>query len=104
MQFLNRLEANRDTPAAQLAYGLLAARREAILSGGASFWDVLTAAIVLDGSLASYQIGGIVVEAAAGAEIGKTRLDPAGPKASYATWADGSRFEEQFLQALNFPR
>jgi len=101
MPFLGRLDANRETPAAQLAYDLMSARRDVILSGGASFWDVLTAAVVLDGSLSSYKIGGIVVEEAEGPTSGQTRLDASGPKAIYAIWADGSRFEEQFLQALN---
>jgi len=101
MPFLGQLEANRETPAAQLAYDLMSARRDVILSGGVSFWDVLTAAVVLDGSLSSYKIGGIVVEEAEGPTNGQTRLDASGPKAIYAIWADGSRFEEQFLQALN---
>ena len=38
---LNRLEGNRTTPAAQLAYDLMAARRDVVLSGTASFWDYL---------------------------------------------------------------
>jgi pyrimidine-specific ribonucleoside hydrolase len=98
--FFNRLEANRATPAAQLAYDLMAARREVVLSGTASFWDILTAAVLLDGSLASYKIGGVVVDEAEGPMSGQTRLDENGPRASYAVWADRARFEDHFLQAL----
>jgi pyrimidine-specific ribonucleoside hydrolase len=100
MAFLNRLEGNRATPAAQLAYDLMAARRDMVLSGTASFWDILTAATLLDGSLASYKIGGVVVEEAEGPSSGQTRLDENGPRASYAVWADRARFEDHFLQAL----
>ena len=99
--FFNRLEGSRATPAAQLAYDLMAARRDIVVSGTNSFWDVLTAAIVLDGSLASYKIGGMVVEEAEGPSSGQTHLDENGPRASYAVWADRARFEDHFLQALH---
>jgi pyrimidine-specific ribonucleoside hydrolase len=99
--FFNRLEANRGSPPAGLAYDLMAARRDVILSGTNSFWDVLTTAVMLDGSLASYKAGGVAVEEAEGSLSGQTRLDANGPLASYAIWADRARFEEHFLQALS---
>ncbi len=101
IEFLRRLEADRRTPAAELAYRLLAANEAFIRSGGYQFWDVLTAALLADEDLARYQPMRLAVVQDEGAESGRTVATADGAPARVATWADRARFEALFLRTLN---
>ncbi len=101
IEFLQRLEADRRTPAAELAYRLLAANEAFIRSGGYQFWDVLTAALLADEGLARYQPMRLTVVQDEGPESGRTVAAADGAPVRVAIWADGARFEELFLRTLN---
>lgn len=101
MEFLQRLEADRRTPAGELAYRILAANEAFIRSGGYQFWDVLTAALLADENLARYQPMRLTVVQDEGPESGRTVAAADGAPVRVATWADRERFEELFLRTLN---
>jgi pyrimidine-specific ribonucleoside hydrolase len=101
LEFLQRLESDRRTPAAELAYRILAANEAFIRSGGYQFWDVLTAALLADEALARYQPMRLTVVQDEGPDSGRTVPATGGAPVRVATWADRERFEEMFLRMLN---
>ena len=64
-------------------------------------WDSLTAAIVTDESLATFQEMSLVVIDEEGAESGRTAVSDSGHTMRVAISADQARFETLFLDALN---
>lgn len=99
--FYRRLEQERTTAAADFVYQTLGRRAAAIDAGSYYFWDPLTAAVVVDESLATFEKLGLTVVEEEGPLSGQTVEDPAGRPIRVALWADAPRFEETFLQALN---
>ena len=55
-RFYKMLEANRSTPEAGFVYDLMTANLSMNQGGGTQFWDELTAAIVTDESLATFEM------------------------------------------------
>ena len=92
VEFLQRLAADRRTPAAELAYRILAANEAFIRSGGYQFWDVLTAALLADEHLARYQVMRLTVVQDDGPESGRTARVADGASIRVATWADRTAF------------
>ena len=101
VEFLQRLAADRRTPAAELAYRILSANEAFIRSGGYQFWDVLTAALLADEHLARYQVMRLTVVQDDGRESGRTARVADGAPIRVATWADRTHFEDLFVRTLN---
>lgn len=101
MAFYERLERDHTTPEADFVYQVLAQRQDLIGFGGYFFWDPLAAAIATDESLATIQQQTLKVTEEEGAESGRTVVIEGGSSIRVCTAADGARFEEVFLNALN---
>jgi pyrimidine-specific ribonucleoside hydrolase len=101
MDFFNRLKANQQTDEAKFVFDVLNAQKDFVASGGYYFWDPLTASVLVDESLATFETRALTVITAEGPESGRLAAAEAGAKVRYATTADPSRFEAQFLEALN---
>jgi inosine-uridine nucleoside N-ribohydrolase len=72
-------------------------------TGYSSFWDPLTAALLVDESLGYIKQGKIWVSTDPGTTSGLTRVLDRGFPARYAKSADAPRFEYEFLRTLNQP-
>jgi len=101
--FLNRLNRQRQTPAADLVYALLYANRDLIDFGGFQFWDTLTAAISLRPDLATYEDINLTVVADEGPESGRTKPSADGPSVQVAVSAERRAFEAFLMGTLNQP-
>lgn len=99
--FLDRLAADRTTPSAQFAYEALAARRGELESGFYYFWDPLAAATLVDATLTTFEERPLDVVVDEGPESGRIIPADGGRADRFATTADGPRFEQLFLDALN---
>jgi inosine-uridine nucleoside N-ribohydrolase len=103
LDFYRLLKANRRTPEAEFAYQALRARLEPVALGHFSFWDTLTAALLVDESLGYILEGRIRIYPAPGPSSGLTRLMDSGMPMRYALSAHKQRFESEFLRTLNQP-
>jgi pyrimidine-specific ribonucleoside hydrolase len=101
LDFFNRLKANRQTDEAKFVFDVINAQKDFVASGGYYFWDPLTAAILTDESLATFETRKLAAITAEGPESGRLVVGEAGASVRYATVADAPRFEAQFLEALN---
>lgn len=101
-KFYKRLAGDHTTPEATFAFDVLTRQKEFIDSGGYDFWDPLAAAILTDESLATFQNQGLCVVEAEGPESGNTEVGEGGPQVRVALSADAGRFEQIFLEVLNF--
>jgi len=101
MDFFNRLKANQQTDEAKFVFDALNEQKDFVASGGYYFWDPLTAAVLIDESLATFETRPLNVIIAEGPESGRLVTGEAGVNVRYATVADPARFEAQFLEALN---
>lgn len=95
--FLARLNAAKQTPAAKLAERLLQNQRAEIERGNFYLWDVVAAFVVTDSSVPITQEMNLVVEG----ETGRTTQDAQGNRMRVVTKIDAPRFEATFLQVLN---
>ncbi len=102
-RFLDTLAADQTTPEAKFVYGLLNKMRGSLSSGSYYFWDPLTAAVLSDESLATFEQDAICVVEADGAQVGQTREGEGCPQVRVAVSADAARFEQLFLDTLNNP-
>jgi pyrimidine-specific ribonucleoside hydrolase len=100
--FYGQLGMIKQTPEASFVYDMLGANLGFIDSGGFQFWDSLTAAIVTDASLATFETRNILVEEAEGVESGVIRTTEDGVAVRVAVMADRGRFELLFLATLNY--
>jgi pyrimidine-specific ribonucleoside hydrolase len=100
--FYGQLGMIKQTPEASFVYDMLGANLGFIDSGGFQFWDSLTAAIVTDVSLATFETRNILVEEAEGVESGVIRTTEDGVAVQVAVMADRGRFETLFLATLNY--
>jgi pyrimidine-specific ribonucleoside hydrolase len=103
LEFYFKLQANRRTPEADFVYDVLSSLLGEIGTGYSSFWDPLTASLLVDESLGYIKQGHIWVSTDPGTTSGLTRLLSSGFPARYAKSADASRFEYEFLRTLNQP-
>jgi pyrimidine-specific ribonucleoside hydrolase len=101
MDFFNRLKANRQTDEARFAFDVLNEQKDFVASGGYFFWDPLTAAILTDETLATFETRALTVITAEGPESGRLAGADGGASVRYAAVADPARFEAHFLEALN---
>jgi pyrimidine-specific ribonucleoside hydrolase len=103
LDFLRRLQANAFTPESRFVRDLLAVQVAKIASGFYDFWDPLSAATLVDESLAVIRLGDLVVTTQEGPTSGMTRLRSGGVPVRYASGAYDDRFYEDFLRTLNQP-
>ena len=103
LRFYQLLENQHTSSQAAFIYDLLTVNLGFVKSGGAQFWDSLTAGVFTDESLATFEMMGLQVVEEEGPESGYTRQIPGGAKVRVALSADGLRFEETFLSVLNLP-
>ncbi len=99
--FYNRLRGDRTSPEAEFVYRVLTANFGFIQSGTYYFWDPLTAALAVDGSLGMFETQPVVIIEGDGPESGATRVDEAGSPAQIAVRANRERFIREFLDTLN---
>ncbi len=104
LSFFNKLKANQKTDEARFAFDVLDAQREFVASGGYYFWDPLTAAVLADESLATFETRALTVITAEGPDSGRLVAAEGVANVRYATAADRARFEPLFLEALNAQR
>jgi pyrimidine-specific ribonucleoside hydrolase len=99
--FYRRLGADRTTAEADFVYQVLSQMQDFINSGGYYFWDPLTAAVAVDGSLATCQSEALRVIEDEGPESGRTLAAPDGSAVEVCIEAHAVAFEEVFLDTLN---
>ena len=99
--FYESIEDNHSSPEAGFVFDVLTENYDFIESGGFYFWDPLAAAILTDESLASFQIMDLSVIEEEGPQSGRTQPVDDGATVRVAVSADGQRFEQLFLEALN---
>ena len=99
--FIDRLAADRTTPAASLAARILEGYRDFAASGGAFIWDPLAAAVAREPRLVTTRSIEVAV-VQDGPEAGRTIEAPGtGATVLLATDANGSSFESLFIDVLN---
>ena len=101
MDFYRRMEQDRGTPEADFVFQILLKSKEFIPSGRMYFWDPLTAAILTDESLATFEQRTLTVVADQGRQSGRTLETDGGASVRVCTAVDKARFEELFLDVLN---
>ncbi len=101
LSFYNRLKANQSTTEARFIFDALSEQKAFVESGGYYFWDPLTAAILTDESLATFETRALSVVTAEGPESGRVAPAGGGPSIRYAAGADAARFEALFLETVN---
>jgi inosine-uridine nucleoside N-ribohydrolase len=99
--FQKTLRRDRETPAAEFVYRVLAQKASDIQSGGYYFWDPLAAAVVTEERLATFQEMFLTVVEEEGPQSGRTLVSTAGNPVRVANGADAARFERLFLETLN---
>jgi pyrimidine-specific ribonucleoside hydrolase len=102
-EFYNRLKNDHTSREATFVFDALTKQKSFIDSGDYYFWDPLAAAILADGSLATYQDENLCVVEKEGPESGWTKSGKGCPDVRVAVSADGKRFEQLFLHTLNAP-
>jgi pyrimidine-specific ribonucleoside hydrolase len=99
--FQRKLGHDRETPAAEFVYRVLAQKASDIHSGWYYFWDPFAAAVVTEQDLATFQDMSLDVVVDEGPQSGRTLVSSAGSPARVANGADAVRFESLFLETLN---
>lgn len=99
--FAERLAGDQVTPQAAFCGAVLTQLRDAIASGGYSFWDPFAAAVLTDESLGSFSSRALAVVTDEGPDSGRVSASQNGSVARFATSADLHRFEQLFLDTIN---
>jgi pyrimidine-specific ribonucleoside hydrolase len=102
-EFYDRLQDERESPAAMFVFDVLTQYRDFIQSGGYYFWDPLTAAILTDNSLATFETRNLTVIEEEGNQSGRTQASEGGAPVRVAVDVEAERFEQMFLDTLNTP-
>lgn len=98
---LRALQEHQATPGAQAAVTMLSADTELMRGGGGYFWDQLTAALLVDESLAGFETMRLGVVTDGGPEsVGAINRASDGSEVRVAVTVDAERFEREFLSAL----
>lgn len=98
-RWVDRLDADRTTPAASAVFDLFSSS-PGVLEGGFYFWDELAAAVLTDHSYVTLADATVSV-VQDGLEEGRTKPDPNGVPVQVAVAADALRFERDLLSILN---
>jgi pyrimidine-specific ribonucleoside hydrolase len=98
--FFRRLEANRTSPEAEFVFQVMAKTRSYIGTDRYFFWDPLTAAILADESLGTFEPRRLTV-IDEGPESGRTLPTEEGAMVRVCTAVDVRVFEQLFLDVLN---
>jgi inosine-uridine nucleoside N-ribohydrolase len=101
--FYKSIKNDRQTSEARFVFDLLTKYHDFIRTGGYYFWDPLAAAILTENSLATFETKTLIVIEEEGNESGRTQVSGNGASIRVAVSADGKRFEQLFLDALNAP-
>lgn len=103
--FVTRIKKDRQTPEAGFVFDLLTKTEyhDFIQMGGYYFWDTLSAAILTENSLATFETKTLMVVEEEGNDSGRTQMSENGAFIRVALSADGERFEQLFLDTLNAP-
>ncbi len=101
MDFYQRLESNQNMASAIFVRDVLSQMQGFMQSGNYYFWDPLAAGIMVDNSLATFQEYTLCVVEDEGPESGRTVISDGCPSVRTAVSADGTRFEQVFLETLN---
>lgn len=100
--FVDRLDAEKTTPAAEFVATLLANNAESIASGGYYFWDPLAAVVLSDPSLVTLTPRDVTVIDIPGApDDGRTKPVANGPEILVATAPDGDALETSLIDGWN---
>lgn len=99
--FYDRLADNRATPAAEFVYRVLTTQLSLIKNGLYWFWDPLAAVVSTDPGVVRTAERRVTMIEQEGSEVGATRITRDGAPARVVTAVDATRFEGQFLNALN---
>jgi len=102
MDFLNQLEAAKQTPEAEFVYTLLSNSIDSIQSGGYYFWDPLAAGILSDPSLVTLVPRDVtVIDTPGAADDGRIKPVGNGSRIQVATVPDGAAFEQRLIDTWN---
>jgi len=101
MDFYQRLETNQLTNATRFIHTVLSQMQGSIQSGTYYFWDPLSAVILTDNSLATYQQYPICVVETEGTHSGWTEVKDGCPQLNVAVSVDAGQFEQVFMDTLN---
>jgi inosine-uridine nucleoside N-ribohydrolase len=100
--FVERLEAEKASPAAEFVAALLAGNMESIESGGYFFWDPLAAIVMAAPGIVTLTPRTVsIVEAPGDAEDGRVKPDENGTEILVATDPDGAALEEVLIAGWN---
>lgn len=94
--FFDRIQSQHTSPEATFVFDLLNSMYNFITSGEYFFWDPLAAAVLTDESLTPIESVRLSIDGE-----GNTRRTDDGATVRVALAADGSRFEQMFLDTLN---
>ncbi len=98
-----QLQASQLTPEARFIFAVIDGRQELYLSGGYYLWDTLTAGILTQNDLATFEQLPICVVEEEGSQSGRTEEKDSCPMLQVAITADGERFIQMFLDTVNNP-
>ncbi len=101
INYLNRLNKNRETPSAEFVYRVLATREDDLRAGYYYFWDPLAAVAFTNPEVGSYKQMPLMVTEMEGPDRGATLESEDGALVNVAVDADRSQFEDLFLSTLN---
>jgi len=98
--YLNQLEVNHRTPAADFAYHLLDQNDFLFEPGAYYLWDTLTAVLFTGQSVATFREERLqIIES--GPESGRTAITPNGARIRIPTSVDAARLQQLFIDVLN---
>lgn len=101
IDYFERFKQDRESPAAEFVYQVLATREDDLRAGLYYFWDPLAAVAFTNPEVVSYEQMPLIVEKTEGPDRGATLVSEDGMLANVAVDADQSRFEDLFLLVLN---
>lgn len=99
--FVKNLKHDRETPAAEFVYRVLAQKESDVRSGTYCFWDPFTAAVVTDEKLAAFEEMTLTVIEGEGPQSGRTQMSETSHPVRVAIDAGAAGFEMLFLDTLN---
>lgn len=103
MDFYNRLESEHSEPEAAFILDVLTYNLFMIQSDSYFFWDPLAAAILVDETLAKFDVLSVCIDINEGSSSGAAQIYSGCPEVRVAIDADKQRFENDFLETLNTP-
>jgi pyrimidine-specific ribonucleoside hydrolase len=100
-EFAQTIKQSAVTPEAKFVVEVLDKMQPFIDSGNWYFWDPLAAAIMVDPSLAAFQVTRIEVVEASGTDQGATVISSDFPEVQVAVTAKSDVFTQEFIETLN---